>query len=80
MPYDRAMADLNRLPVLLYAGEDGMTVASCPLIPGCISQGKDREAALANLREAIELCLELRQDEGWTLPSRYEMSEMGIGR
>jgi predicted RNase H-like HicB family nuclease len=39
-------------------GEDGWIVAECPVIPGCVSQGKTREEALDNVREAIELCLE----------------------
>jgi len=44
--------------VVLRPGEDGWLVAECPTITGCISQGKTREEALANIREAIELCLE----------------------
>jgi predicted RNase H-like HicB family nuclease len=52
----------------LTAGEDGYFVAECPAIPGCISQGRTRDEALRNIREAIELCLENRTDEGWELP------------
>jgi predicted RNase H-like HicB family nuclease len=48
----------RELPVVLRAGEDGWIVAECPMIPGCISQGRTRDEALANIREAIELCLE----------------------
>jgi predicted RNase H-like HicB family nuclease len=44
--------------VLLSPGEDGFVVAQCPDFPGCITQGKDEADALANIREAIELCLE----------------------
>lgn len=39
---------------LLYPGEDGYWVAECPSLPGCISQGRTRQEALANIREAIE--------------------------
>ena len=49
---------VSDLPVILKTGEDGYFVAECPVIPGCISQGRTREEALANIREAIELCLE----------------------
>jgi predicted RNase H-like HicB family nuclease len=53
------------LPIILLHGEDGFVVAECPVIPGCISQGKNRDEALRNIREAIELCLENRETEGW---------------
>jgi predicted RNase H-like HicB family nuclease len=41
--------------VLLYPGEDGYVVAEVPRLPGCVSQGKTRDEALANAREAISL-------------------------
>ncbi len=56
------------LPIILLPGEDGYVVAECPVIPGCISQGKTCDEALRNIREAIELCLENRLNEGWQLP------------
>jgi predicted RNase H-like HicB family nuclease len=39
--------------VILYPGEDGYWVVECPSLPGCISQGKTKEDALMNIREAI---------------------------
>lgn len=39
--------------VTLEYAEDGWVVAECPALPGCISQGKDEQEALANIREAI---------------------------
>ena len=35
------------------ADEDGVFVAECPTLPGCISQGDTREAALHNIKDAI---------------------------
>jgi predicted RNase H-like HicB family nuclease len=67
-----------KLPVVLKPGEDGWIVAECPLIPGCISQGKDHDEALANIREAIELCLETKDQEGWELPQNYEVVDINI--
>jgi predicted RNase H-like HicB family nuclease len=32
-------------------------------LPGCISEGDTRAEALANIREAIELCLEICEDD-----------------
>ena len=58
-------------PIVLTPGEYGWIVAECPIIPGCISQGRTREEALANIREAILLCLETREQEGWELPAQY---------
>jgi predicted RNase H-like HicB family nuclease len=49
---------MTKLPVVLRPGEDGWIVAECPVLPGCISQGKTRDEALANISEAISLCLE----------------------
>ncbi|HEY0658517.1 MAG TPA: type II toxin-antitoxin system HicB family antitoxin [Pyrinomonadaceae bacterium] len=46
------------LKVLIEKGEDGYFVASVPSLKGCWSQGKTRDEALMNIREAIELYLE----------------------
>ena len=43
-----------KLPVVLETDEDGWVVASCPTLPGCHSQGRTRDEALANMREAVE--------------------------
>jgi predicted RNase H-like HicB family nuclease len=66
------------LPVILNAGQDGYVVAECPVIPGCISQGRTRREALRNMREAIELCLESRAEEGWELASHYDLARIKI--
>ena len=39
--------------VIIYLGEDRYWVAECPSLPGCISQGKTKEEAIENIREAI---------------------------
>ena len=39
--------------VLIETDEDGMFIAECPALPGCISQGKTRDEALANISDAI---------------------------
>ena len=67
-----------KLPVVLRPGEDGWIVAECPLIPGCTSQGKNHDEALANIREAIELCLETKEQEGWELPRNYEVVDINV--
>lgn len=47
--------------------EDGVFVAECPSIPGCLSQGHTREDAIQNIQEAIKLCLEVRKEQGHPL-------------
>jgi predicted RNase H-like HicB family nuclease len=54
--------------VLIYPGEDGYWVAECPSLPGCISQGETREEAIKNIREAIELYVELFEEDGIPVP------------
>ncbi|MEM1158077.1 MAG: type II toxin-antitoxin system HicB family antitoxin [Verrucomicrobiota bacterium] len=56
--------------------EDGVWIAECPSIPGCVSQGQTREEALSNIREAIALCLEVRAEEG--LPLTIETSQVEV--
>jgi predicted RNase H-like HicB family nuclease len=53
-----------KLLVTLERDETGMIVAECPAIPGCISQGKTEEEAMANIREAISACVEARAANG----------------
>ncbi len=48
--------------------EYGGYVVVCPSIPGCYSQGRTVEEALANIREAIELCLEEMESKGDQIP------------
>lgn len=50
--------------VLLYPGEDGYVVAEVRSLPGCVSQGKDREEALTNIQEAISLFEEVLRERG----------------
>lgn len=45
--------------VIIYLGEDDYWVAECPSLPACISQGKTKEEAVANIKEAIELYIEV---------------------
>jgi len=54
--------------VLLYPGEDGYVVAEVPSLPGCISQGKSRDEALANVREAISLHEDALRERGEPVP------------
>ncbi len=59
--------------VIVYRGEDKYWVAECPSLPGCISQGKTKEAAIANIKEAIEGYIETLKEDGLPVPEeRFE--------
>ena len=51
----------------LYRDEDGVYIAECPSIPGCVSQGETPEDAENNIREAIKECLAVREELGLPL-------------
>jgi predicted RNase H-like HicB family nuclease len=54
--------------VIIYPGEDGYWVAECPTLPGCISQGKTKEEAIWNIREAIEGYIAALEEDGLPVP------------
>ncbi len=56
--------------------EDGVWITECPSIPGCVSQGQTKEAAIANIQEAIQLCLEVRAERG--LPLTLETRQLDV--
>jgi len=58
--------------------EDGVWIAECPSIPGCVSQGDTRQEALSNIREAIALCLEVRADRGMPLTIEIQQVEVAV--
>lgn len=59
--------------VVVYPGDDGYWVAECPSLHGCISQGKTREEAIANIKEAIEGYVLALKEDGLAIPEeRFE--------
>ena len=56
-----------KLVVTIERDENGMLVAECPAIPGCVSQGKTEQQAIANIKGAIKQCLEVRAEQGMPL-------------
>lgn len=59
---------MTRYVVTLVPGEDGFIVAECPSLPGCVSQGKTKDEALKNIKEAIEGILEARREMNNPIP------------
>jgi predicted RNase H-like HicB family nuclease len=56
-----------KFTITIYTDEDGVYIAECPSIPGCVSQGKTEEEAEKNVLEAIKECLEVRAELGMPL-------------
>jgi predicted RNase H-like HicB family nuclease len=54
--------------VVIYPEEEGGCSASCPSLPGCHSQGKTLEETIMNIKEAINLYIEVLVDDGLPVP------------
>lgn len=58
--------------------EDGVWISECPSIPGCISQGATHDEAVANIKEAIAACLEVRAERGLPLTIELQQVEVAV--
>ncbi len=65
-----------KMTVTIDRDEDGVWIVECPSIPGCVSQGETKDAALSNIREAISLCIEVRAEQG--LPLTIETRQLEV--
>jgi len=65
--------------VLLQQDEDGVFVAEVPSLPGCISQGDTRAAAVANIREAVEEYLDSLRAHGEPIPPPIGEEAVDVG-
>lgn len=54
--------------VIIEQDEDGVFVAHCPALPGCISQGATRDEAQANIKEAITGYVQSLKKHGEPIP------------
>ena len=54
--------------VTLEQDEDGFLVAQCPTLPGCVSQGRNRDEALENISEAIRGYIASLRKHGEEIP------------
>jgi predicted RNase H-like HicB family nuclease len=65
-----------KLVVSIYQDEDGVYIAECPSIPGCVSQGATETEAEANIADAIREWLAVRAERG--LPPTVATKEFEI--
>jgi len=70
LPFDTDIVGYNirKFAVTLEQDEDGFIVASCPALPGCHSQGRTREEAITNIKEAIRGYIASMRKHGEPLP------------
>ncbi|MEM7790248.1 MAG: type II toxin-antitoxin system HicB family antitoxin [Verrucomicrobiota bacterium] len=67
-----------RFTVTIDRDEDGVWIAECPSIPGCVSQGETKEEVIRNVEEAIALCLEVRSERGMPLTVETRQVEVAV--
>ncbi len=65
--------------VIIEQDEDGVFVAECPSLPGCVSQGQSRAEAVANIREAIEGYLASLKKHDEPIPPSIDEEVVEIG-
>jgi len=56
--------------------EDGIYIAECPSIPGCVSQGATEQEAEKNIQDAIKECLAVRAEKGMPLTVKTRQVEV----
>jgi predicted RNase H-like HicB family nuclease len=61
------MKEKMKFLITMFQDEDGVFVAECPSIPGCVSQGSTAEEAEKNVQQAIKECLAVRAEKGMPL-------------
>jgi predicted RNase H-like HicB family nuclease len=65
-----------KIPVIIKPGEDGYFIAEIPVLPGCLSQGKTKEEALANIKDAAQLYLETVGKKD--IPTTFTLTELEV--
>ena len=61
-------SDVMKFRVIIEPDENGVFVAECPVLPGCVSQGHTRDEAMANIRDAIQGYLQSLEKHGEPVP------------
>jgi len=64
--------------ITIFRDEDGVYIAECPSIPGCVSQGKTEKEVEKNIKDAIKECLEVRAEMGMPLTISTRQVEVKV--
>lgn len=65
--YPHLLADwpeYHNEPLVILIPDDGWWRCECPMLPGCVTQGQTKREAVENVRDAMELCIEVRREMG----------------
>jgi predicted RNase H-like HicB family nuclease len=54
--------------IIYWHPEDQIFIAEVPELPGCIAHGNTQEAALKNIKEAMQLWIDTAQEFGDPIP------------
>jgi len=68
-----------RFIVTIDRDEDGVYLAECPAIPGCVSQGRTENEALENIKDTTQQCLEVRASRGMPLTVSTHEVDFPVG-
>lgn len=58
--------------IIIEKDENGMFIAECPTLPGCISQGKTRMETLRNIKDAMNGYIESLKKHNEPIPPSIE--------
>ena len=64
--------------IFIRKAPDGFYIAGCPLIPEAQAQGETYEECMANIKEALELCLEYRKECGEEIPEEIGTRQVSV--
>ncbi|MDP3186685.1 MAG: type II toxin-antitoxin system HicB family antitoxin [Anaerolineales bacterium] len=64
--------------IVVEQDDDGVYIASCPALQGCYSQGETYQEAVENLKDAIRLHIEARQELGEPIPLEIAIERIEV--
>lgn len=67
-----------KFQVTLDRDEDGIWISSCPSTQGCHGQEQTKSEAVAQINEAISLCLDVRAERGLPLTVEARQVEASV--
>lgn len=70
--------NIYRYRVVIYRDEDGVYIAECPALQGCMTDGATFEEALEMIKDAIALNVRARLKVGDTIPVESDLIQTEV--